>query len=345
MELRPVRLGERHEGDHVGFGLVHHSCQLRDALAELIGDLSPGLRCSGMIGLQEHRSNGGCHHLMLGLRHIGQSIAHEVNTTPLPRRSEHLSDGSLQAFVRVRDDEPDALQPALLQAAQEPEPEDGRLRRAETEPEDLAPAVSVHARGDYGRHRHDTPVLAHFQVSRVEPQIRPISLDRPLQKGVHPDIDALAQLRHLAFRDPAHPHRLHEVVHLAGRHALDPRLLDHRHQSLLGGATRLQKAGEVRALPQLRDLQIERPQPRIEGAVAIPVTLRRALLVAFVAARTDLALDVVGHQPPQHLLGQLLHEIAPAALQQSVEKWHRVVGHRALRFVSRVATRPYRGAR
>lgn len=157
--------------------------------------------------------------------------------------------------------------------------------------------------------------------------------------------DALAQLRYLALRNAVHPHRLDEIVHLAGRDTLDPRLLDHRDQSLLGRAARLQKAREVRALPQLGDLEIERPQARVEGAVAIAVALRRALLVALVPARADLALHVVGHQPPQNLLGQVLHEITPAALQKRVEKWHRVVGHRALRFVSRVATRPYQGAR
>jgi len=86
---------------------------------------------------------------------------------------------------------------------------------------------------------------------------------------------------------------------------------------------------------------VEHPQARVEGALAIAVALRRPLVVALVASRTDPALDVVGHQPPQHLLGQLLHEITPSALQQSVEKWHGVVGHRVLRFLSRVATRCY----
>ncbi len=109
MELRPMRLGKRHEGDDVDFGLVHHGRQFRDALAQLIGDLSPGLRCGGMVGLHEHRPDGACHHLMLGLRHIGQSISHEVNATPLPRCLEDLGDGGLQTFMRVRDDELDAL--------------------------------------------------------------------------------------------------------------------------------------------------------------------------------------------------------------------------------------------
>ena len=337
MELRPVRLGKRHEGDDVGFGLVHQLRQLADAGPQLVGDLAPGLRRSSLVGLHEHRPDGGGHHLMLGLRHVGQGIPHEMNTTSLPRCSEDLSDGGLQTFVGVRDDEPDALQPAFLQPAQEPEPEHGGLRRAEAEAQDLAPAVGVDARGDDRRHRHDAPVLAHLQVGRVEPQVGPLPLDRPLQKGIHPDIDALAQLRYLALRDPAHPHRLHEIVHLAGRHALDPGLLDHRHQGLFGRPARLKETGEVRTLPQLRDLQIQRPQPRVEGTVAIPVALRGALLAPLVAARADLPFHVVGHQPPQHLLGQILHEVAPAALQKRVQQWHGVVGHRALRFVSRVS--------
>ena len=70
-----------------------------------------------------------------------------------------------------------------------------------------------------------------------------------------------------------HPHRLNQIVDRAGRHALDVGLLDHRSQRLLGHPPRLQEAGEVAPLPQLRDLQLDRAGPGLPGPVAVAVAL------------------------------------------------------------------------
>ncbi len=118
-------LGEGHEGDDVGFHVVHQGRQLGKPGLELIGDLPPDLRRRGLIILREHRPDRSRNHLMLSFGYIGQSIALEVNPTALPRRFEHLGDGGLQSFVRVRDDELHPLEAALLQAAQEAEPARG----------------------------------------------------------------------------------------------------------------------------------------------------------------------------------------------------------------------------
>ena len=109
---------------------------------------------------------------------------------------------------------------------------------------------------------------------------------------------------------------------------MDPGLLDHRHKRLLRGASRLEETRKVAPLAQLGNLEIERPEPRVEGPLAIAVALCRPLIVALVAARADPAIDVVGHKPLQHLLGQVLLEIAASTLQQSVQQWHGVIGHR-----------------
>lgn len=102
---------------------------------------------------------------------------------------------------------------------------------------------------------------------------------------------------------------------------------------------RWRRREDPRAFAQLRGLRITRHRARVEGTVAMSVAQRRALPVALAPARIDLPLHLAGHQPPRHILGRILHGIGPTALRRRVERWRRVVGHRALRPVSRVATR------
>ena len=54
--------------------------------------------------------------------------------------------------------------------------------------------------------------LALFQVGRVEPQIRPLTGQRPVEEGMHALVDLLAQLGNLRLADPRQPHRLHQIV-------------------------------------------------------------------------------------------------------------------------------------
>ena len=76
-------------------------------------------------------------------------------------------------------------------------------------------------------------------------------------------VDVLAEPRYLAFGDAGHPHSLDQVVHRPRRDALNISLLDDRGQRLLGEPPRRQKAREIRALPELRDTQLDRPGPRL----------------------------------------------------------------------------------
>jgi hypothetical protein len=57
--------------------------------------------------------------------------------------------------VGVRDHQLDAAKPTGLQALQEVRPEDLRLRRADVQADDLAPAVGVDGDGDYCRDGDD----------------------------------------------------------------------------------------------------------------------------------------------------------------------------------------------
>lgn len=69
----------------------------------------------------------------------------------------------------IRDDEPDAGEPALDQVAQKVGPEDLRLRRAAVQADDLPAAIDGDRHGDYHGDRDDAAALAHLEVGRVEP--------------------------------------------------------------------------------------------------------------------------------------------------------------------------------
>ena len=128
-------------------------------------------------------------------------------------------------------------------------------------------------------------------------------------------------------------HRLCQLVNAAGRDAADPGLLDHRHQGFFGGLARLQKAGEIAALPELGHLQVQPAQTGIESALSIPVPPRRAAVRAFMLAGADLPFDISLHQKLQNGLGDGAKEIAAILLGQKRGKVHVGLGHRGLRLV------------
>ena len=119
----------------------------------------------------------------------------------MPCRADDPLDGGLQPFVRVRDHKLDAAQAASGQALQEVRPEGLGFRRADAEPNDLAPSFGVGGHSDYRRDRNDASALAHLQVGRIQPQIGPIALERPIEESLHALVDFLAQFRDLALRD------------------------------------------------------------------------------------------------------------------------------------------------
>lgn len=60
-------------------GLVHERSELRPPRAELIGDVAPGLSGALAVGLNEGLPDRRRDHGVLTLRHMRQSIPHEVN--------------------------------------------------------------------------------------------------------------------------------------------------------------------------------------------------------------------------------------------------------------------------
>ena len=101
---------------------------------------------------------------------------------------------------------------------------------------------------DYYGLGDDPPGFSRLHVRRIDPQVRPVTFQRAREEGVHPLVDLSAQPRDLALADPAHPHRLDQLVHRAGGDALDVRFLDHGGEGFLGRAARFEETREVAAL-------------------------------------------------------------------------------------------------
>ena len=120
----------------------------------------------------------------------------------------------------------------------------------------FAAAVDGHGHGDYRGDADDPAALADLEIGRVQPDVRPLTVQRAVQELADPLVDVFAQLGDGALRDAAQPHRLHQLVDSPGRDPADPGFLDHCDQGLLRGSARLQKAGEVRPLPELGDAQV-----------------------------------------------------------------------------------------
>jgi hypothetical protein len=81
----------------------------------------------------------------------------------------------------------------------------------------------------------------------------------------------------LATSDTARPHRLHQIVHRAGRDAQHVGFLHHGGERLLGHTVRLQKAREVGALAQFRDAKFDRAGAGLPDPIAVAVTLDQTL--------------------------------------------------------------------
>src|SRR4029077_3117312 len=238
---------------------------------------------------------------------------------PLPCRAEHTGDRVAQAVVSVGNHQLDTLETALDQAFEESRPERFGFGRAETQADDLAPAFGCDRHGDYRSDRDDAAAVADLEVGRVEPEIRPLAVDRPVEESVDPFIDVLKELGNLALRDAGQPHRLDQFVDPAGRDATDPGLLDHRDQRLLGRLARLEEWRKVRPLAQLGDAQLERAEPGVEAAVAVAIAVIEPIGAALVPAGADQPFDIGFHQDLQHRLRHGSQEIAVAALPQQLD--------------------------
>src|SRR6201996_7040990 len=232
--------------------------------------------------------------------------------------------------MRVGDHRLDAAKAAPGELAQERGPERLGFRRADIHAENLAPAIGIDADRNDHRHRDDASLAAHLHVGGVDPQVRPVALDRAMQEGLHLVVDLRAQPADLAFGDAAHPHRLDQIVDRAGRNTLHIGFLDHRGERLLGHPPRLQEAGEVRALAQLGNTQLDRAGAGLPIAVAIAVALHQALNALLAVARARHGADLQLHQTLGRKTDHLAQQIGIRGLLHERAQVHHLVGHRWL---------------
>jgi hypothetical protein len=114
--------------------------------------------------------------------------------------------------VGVRHHQLAAAQAAAGELAQELGPNRFGLGHADLHAENLAPAVAVEANRDHDGDRDDAAAATKLQVGGVDPDVRPVALfDRTLEEGLHPDVNLVAEPRHLALQNAAHAHRLEHV--------------------------------------------------------------------------------------------------------------------------------------
>jgi hypothetical protein len=90
----------------------------------------------------------------------------------------------------VGDDELDAAETALDQAAQEAMPEGLRLGLADVERDHLAVAGLVHAVGEHQAVPDDAAAVAHLLRLGVQPEVGVAALERALAEGVHLLVEA-----------------------------------------------------------------------------------------------------------------------------------------------------------
>src|SRR3954469_10130045 len=146
----------------------------------------------------------GCHACRVGpaASHLSRSSVDKLTVpTALPGRAEHAPDRPLEPLMRVRDHELHARKATFVQAAQEGRPERLGFRGADVQADDLAPSLGIDCHGDYGGYRDDPAALALLEIGGVEPKIGPRALQGPLQEGVDPLVDVLAQLADRALGD------------------------------------------------------------------------------------------------------------------------------------------------
>ena len=199
MQLLAVLLGEANVGEDVVLGFVHQGGELGDLGPELVGDLTPlDLRAVGVLLGEGGGDEGGDDAPTLAAG-MGQQVAGEVHAASLPGGAEDPGRGGLQALVVVGDHQLHAAQPAPGQRAQELSPEGLGLRRADRHAQDLTPALVVDGHSHGHRDRDDASGLAHLHISRIQPQIGTVALQRSIKEAVDLIVDLAAQPGDLAL--------------------------------------------------------------------------------------------------------------------------------------------------
>jgi hypothetical protein len=132
---------------------------------------------------------------------------------------------------------------------QEAPPEHLVLGVADVETEDLPAAVGGDTGGDHdGLGDHDAVLGTDVEVGGVEEEVGELGVVQP-PGAERPDalVEPGADPGDLGLRDPGGAHRDHQVLHAAGRDAVDVGLHHHRIQRLVDATARFEDRGEERS--------------------------------------------------------------------------------------------------
>src|SRR5262245_23029256 len=117
-------------------------------------------------------------------------------------------------------------------------------------------------------------------------------------------------------------------------------LLDYRHQCLLRSSSRLQEGWKVRALPELRDRQLDRAGSRLPGPLAIAIALVHSGSGALPVGRARQSLYFQLHHAVGDEADHLPEEIFIRALLNECLQRHSVDRHGSLSWLRLVVRNP-----
>ena len=156
-------------------------------------------------------------------------------------------------------------------------------------------------------------------------------------KPFSPSTTAIRQPADLALRHATSAHGFDQIIDGPRRDAMDVGFLDHSNQGLLRRAAWFEEAGEVAALPQLRDLQRDAASARVPVPVAVSVSLGFPHRRARTFGRARPPLDLCFHDPLGRKGQHLAHKLALGLLLNQFDQRHSVIGHRHLRLSFQVS--------
>lgn len=136
---------------------------------------------------------------------MGQGIALEMHAAALPGGRQDAGGGRLHALMGVGNDQLHACESASGEIAEELGPEGLGFGRPDRHAQHLALPVHVDAHGERDRDADDATALAHFQIRRINPQVRPFAVDGPGLEGIDTVVDFFAQAATWLFEMPVPP--------------------------------------------------------------------------------------------------------------------------------------------
>ena len=194
------------------------------------------------------------------------SILLEVELAALPRHGR--KDGGArgaQAGVVVADDELEAVQTALLQALEEVAPMDFGFAQGDADAQDGALALGVDAQGDEDGAIQELAAVADLFVAGIEHQVGK-GRQGAGAPGLELGIELGGALTDLGRANGGAAELLDDGRDFAGGDALDIHLGQGQLERLLAAHPLFQGAGiELQAAPDLRDLELDGANARVEG--------------------------------------------------------------------------------